>query len=210
MFDLMQRGGPLMWLLLLCSIIALGVFLERVLYLHRATIDVGELLRGLRSVLQKNHYAEALQECQSTPGPVARVISVAVRNHRLPLSELRELTREAGQLEVPRLERNLGILATLAYVAPLIGLLGTVGGLLQVFLVISQDSGYTTAADVSAGIYQSLLTTGAGMAVAIPAYVGFNFLSGKVNDLLRDMERGGIEIIHLLKAPEDPSLEENP
>jgi len=190
-----------MWLLLLCSVIALGVFLERVVYLHRATIDVGEFLRGLREVLKKKHYAEALQECSTTSGPVARVITAAVQNHALPLHELRVIVREAAQLEVPKLERNLGILATLAYVAPLIGLLGTVAGLLQVFLTISQHSGYATAADIASGIYMSLLTTGAGLGVAIPAYVCFNFLSAKVNDLLRDMERGGIEVVHLLKAP---------
>jgi len=199
-----------MWLLLLCSVIALAVFLERLVYLHRASIDVGEFLRGLREVLKKKHYAEALQECSSTAGPVARVITAAVQNHALPLHELRVIVREAGQLEVPKLERNLGILATLAYVAPLIGLLGTVAGLLQVFLVISQQSGYATAADIASGIYVSLLTTGAGLAVAIPAYVCFNFLSGKVNDLLRDMERGGIEVVHLLKAPIEESSTPSP
>jgi len=199
-----------MWLLLLCSVIALAVFLERLVYLHRASIDVGEFLRGLREVLKKKHYAEALQECSSTAGPVARVITAAVQNHALPLHELRVIVREAGQLEVPKLERNLGILATLAYVAPLIGLLGTVAGLLQVFLVISQQSGYATAADIASGIYVSLLTTGAGLAVAIPAYVCFNFLSGKVNDLLRDMERGGIEVVHLLKAPIEESSTSGP
>src|SRR6266513_978580 len=126
MIDYMQKGGPLMWLILLCSVLAGAVFLERVTYFHRAQVRVGEFLRGLANLLQRRSFTEALGECAATPGPVARVIHAAILRHDAPRTELKEIVQEAGQLEVPRLERRLGILVTIAFVAPLLGLLGTV------------------------------------------------------------------------------------
>src|SRR5207247_109256 len=119
-------GGPLMWLILLCSVISVGVFLERMLYYHRATIRVGEFLRGLANLIQRANFGEALHECAGTPGPVARVIHSAISRHDASREELKDIVQEAGQLEMPKIERNLGLLATIAFVAPLIGLLGTV------------------------------------------------------------------------------------
>lgn len=193
--DLVQKGGPLMWLIILCSITALGVFFERLLYLHKASIPVGDLLRGLGNLLRKKNYAEALQECAGTPGPVARVAHALIVRHDAPRSELREVAQEAGQLEVPKLERNLPLLATIAYTTPLLGLLGTLLGLLESFQEIAAQSGYATATDVAAGVYESLLTSSASLAVAIPAFVAYSYLSARINSLIHDMERAGIEIL---------------
>jgi len=191
----------MMWLILLCSVAALGAFLERLLYLHRSTIHVGDFLRGLSNLLKRQLYAEALQECASTPGPVARVVHAAIARHKVGRTELREIVREAGQLEVPRLERSLPLLLTVAYITPLLGLLGTVVGLTEAFQAVTNAGGYATAADLAGGVYQSLLSTATGLAVAIPAFVAFSYLSARVNDFLRDMERAGIEIVHLLCDP---------
>lgn len=198
MIDYMQKGGPLMWLLLLLSIIAITVFLERLVYYHRSTIRVGEFLRGLSNLISRRNFAEALHECAGTPGPVARVIHAAVLRHDTRRPELREIVQEAGQLEVPKLERRLSILSAIAYVAPLIGLLGTVTGLIDAFVTLSSQAGYATSVDVAAGIYKSLLTTAAGLVVAIPTSLAYAFLSSRVNTLMHDMERGGIEIVNLL------------
>lgn len=187
-----------MWLLLVCSVVAVAVFLERTIYLHRAAIRVGEMLRGLSNLLATGNIAEALQECSSTPGPAARVMRAVLLKHDLPRSELRDIAQDAGQLEVPRLERNLGVLVTIIYVAPLIGLLGTVVGLVQAFTEVSAQGGYATAAEISAGVYQSLLTTAAGLAVCIPTLLAYQFLSTRVNEIMHDMERAGIEIIMLI------------
>lgn len=196
----MTKGGPLMWLILFCSVIAAGVFAERWLYFHRASIRVGEFLRGLSNLIQRRNFAEALHECAGTPGPVARVIHAALIRHDAPREELREIVQEAGQLEVPNLERNLMLLSTIAFVSPLIGLLGTVTGLIEAFVTISSHSGLATSTDISSGIYQSLLTTAAGLVVAIPSFIAYSFLSARVNTLMHDIERGGIEIVHLLEA----------
>jgi biopolymer transport protein ExbB len=198
MIDYMQKGGPLMWLILFCSVLAGAVFLERVTYFHRITIRVGEFMRGLSNLIQNHRFAEAQMECASSPTPVTRVIHAAIVRHQSTRAELKDIVQEAGQLEVPRLERRLGVLATIAFVAPLIGLLGTVIGLIEAFVTISSQSGFAGATDIASGIYQSLLTTAAGLVVAIPCAVGYSFLSSRVNALLHDMERAGIEIVNLI------------
>ena len=187
-----------MWLILFCSVIALMTFLERVVYFHRANIRVGEFLRGLQNLIQRRNFAEALHECAGTPGPVARVIHAAILRHGAPRTELKELVQEAGQLEVPKLERGLTLLGTVAYLVPMIGLLGTATGLIEAFVTVSAQSGYTSSTDIAKGIYQALLSTAAGLSVAVPCGVAYSYLSSRVNSLMRDMERGGIEIVNLI------------
>src|ERR1700751_438331 len=205
MIDYMQKGGPLMWLILLCSVISIAVFSERLLYFHRAAIDLGEFLQGLSNLVRKRNLAEARVECQATSVPVTRVIHAALIRHHLPRTELREIVQEAGQLEVPRLERNLGLLIAIGYICPLIGLLGTVTGLIQAFVQLSASNGYATLAEVSGGVYQSLLTTAASLAVAIPTILAYCFLSSRLNALMHEMERAGIEIVNILTDTETPA-----
>ena len=106
--------------------------------------------------------------------------------------------QEAGQLEVPKLERFLGVLATLAFLAPLLGLLGTVAGMIDAFGTIASSGGYATVTELSGGVYKSLLTTAAGLVVATPTFVAYSYLSSRVNTMMHDMERAGIEIVHML------------
>ncbi len=187
-----------MWLLLLCSVVAVAVFLERAFYLHRASVRVGELLRGLSNLLALGNVGEAAQECAATPGPAARVMRAVLLKSDLPRAELRAIAQDAGQLEVPKLERNLGTLVAIIYLAPLIGLLGTVVGLIDAFTAISAEGGYATATQIGAGVYQSLLTTAGGLAICIPVLLAYQFLSARVNRIIHDMERAGIEIVNLL------------
>jgi biopolymer transport protein ExbB len=198
MIDIVQKGGPLIWLVLLCSITALGVFMERLFYFHRASINTGEFLRGLANTLRRGDFGGALHECASTPGPVARVAHAVVVRHDISRADLRDVASEAGQLEVPKLERNLPLLATVAYVTPLIGLLGTILGLLQTFETIGAQGGNASATDIAGGVYWGLLASASALAVAIPAFVAHSFLSARVNDFLRDMERTGIELLAVI------------
>jgi biopolymer transport protein ExbB len=207
MLELMQKGGPAMWVILAVSVVGLAVFLERLIYLHRAQVRVGEFLRGLANLVKSDRYEEARKQCLSTPGPVARVALSAVLARECPRAELRDIVQEAGQLEVPRLERHLGLLTGLAYTAPLLGLLGTVLGLLEAFYLVSTQGGYATVADISGAVYQSLISAAAGLAVAIPALIGASYLSAQVKDLLHDMERAGIEMVNLLKNRTLPAAE---
>ncbi len=193
-----------MWLILLCSITALGVFAERMLFLHRASIHTGDFLRGLANLLRRKDFAEAVQECAGTNAPVPRVLHAMLLKHDAPRSELREIAQEAGQLEVPRLERNLALLGTIAYTTPLVGLLGTILGLLNAFQQIAAHGGYATAAEISGGVYESLLTSAAALSVAIPAFVAHSYISARVNDVLHDIERAAIETIEILRGGGTP------
>ena len=198
MKDFVDKGGPLMWIILAASVVAVGVFAERLTYLRRVSVSVEDLLRGVRNLIRHGQYAEAQIISRSTPGPVARVIVAAIMRHDLPRADLKQIVQEAGQLEVPNLEKNLRLLATVAQITPLIGLLGTVSGMISAFVTVSSQGGYVTASTLSNGVYQSLLTTAGGLVVAIPAFAAYSYLSSRVNALLHDMERAGIEIVNLL------------
>ena len=187
-----------MWIILLCSMVAMGVFFERLLYLHKASIRVGELLGGISLLIRNGRLEEALGECSSSHGPVARVLQAALMRPDQDRRVLQSITTDAALLEIPKLERNLPILYSLAYVAPLIGLLGTVLGLLDAFLVLSAHGGYATTAELSRSVYESLLNASAGLSVAIPCFIGHSYLTSRVNDIIHDMERGGIEVVNLL------------
>lgn len=198
MLEILQKGGPLMWIILLCSVVALGVFFERLIYLHKATIRVGELLGGLSLLIGKNQMEEALGECSASYGPVARILQSALLRPNEKREVLQSITTDAALLEIPKLERNLPILSALAYVTPLVGLLGTILGLLDAFLILSAHGGYATTAELSRSVYESLLNAAAGLAVAIPAFLGHSYLTSRVNDIIHEMERGGIEVVNLL------------
>ena len=194
-----------MWIILLCSVVALGVFLERLLYLHKASIRVGELLGGLALLIRNHRLDEALGECSASSGPVSRILQAALLRPKAERTVLQSITSDAALLEIPKLERNLPILATLSYVTPLVGLLGTVLGLLDAFLILSAHGGYATAAELSRGVYESMLDAAAGLGVAIPAYIGHSYLTSRVNDIIHDMERASIEIVNLLLDHRDGS-----
>ena len=205
MIDYIQKGGLLMWPILVCSIISIAVFAERLFYFHRATIHVGEFLQGLSNLVRRAISPKRFMNPPAHPGPVARVIHAAIIRHDAPRAELREIVQEAGQLEVPKLERFLGVLATLAFLTPLLGLLGTVAGMIEAFGTISSNGGYATVTELSSGIYKSLLTTAAGLVVATPTFVAYSYLSSRVNTMMHDMERAGIEIVHMLTDREPAS-----
>lgn len=198
MIELVSKGGPLIWLLLACSLVALGIFAERFFHLHRSVIDVAELLQGVSNLVQKRNFSEALHEVAGTPGPVARVIKAALVRHDMSRADLKEIVQEAGQLEVPKLERYLAVLLSIVYVSPLIGLLATVIGLTDTFIKLEGGNGFATPAELSSGVYQALLGSAAGLVVAIPAYLFYAYLAAFVKSLMHDMERGGIEIVNIL------------
>lgn len=195
--DLITKGGPLMILLLGCSVIAIAIFLERLFYFHRAAINVGDFLFGLRNLIKNKAYQEAAAECASTPGPVPRVLHSAIRCHRASRTELKEIVQESGQLEVPKLEKHLGVLMSIAYIAPLIGLLGTVLGLVKEFAQM-EGQGISTISELSGGVYEALITSAGGLMVAIPAYVFYSYLRSYSRGLMHDMERAGIEIVNTI------------
>ena len=135
----------------------------------------------------------------ATRVPAGRVIHAALLRHHANREQLREIVQEAGQLEVPRLERYLPILNAIAHAAPLIGLLGTMVGLLDRFTSLVNGNGLGTPTEVARGVYQSLIASSLGLVVAIPAYLFYSFLLSRSRSLMHDLERAGIEIVNLIE-----------
>lgn len=187
-----------MWVLMGMSVMALGVYLERYFHYYRSTVLVPEFMEGLASLVHARNHVEAAHQCADTPGPVSRVVHSALLRHNAPRAELKDIVTEAAQLEVPRLERHLRILGAIGYLAPLIGLLGTVVGLAETFQAFSSASGVATASDIGQGVHRSLFTAAAGLIVAIEVYVFHSHLLSRLHALLHDMERAGIEMLNLL------------
>lgn len=194
MWEFLSKGGPLMWLIVACSVVAVGYFFDRLFHFHRASIDTRDFVAGIRNLLQRGQTAEALAMCEDTPGPVAQVVKTAVLNHQRPREELREAIQDVARAEVARLERGLVVIATVAQITPLLGFLGTVTGMIRMFMVI-QQAPLPNPGDLAGGIWEALLTTAAGLAVAIPTYLAYNFLVTRVHNLVLDMERAANEVV---------------
>jgi len=195
---LLINGGPVIWLILMAAAIALATFVERVLYCHRAQINSAEFLNGVRTVLKRENVVEAISICDATPGPIARIVKTAILNRDRGRERVREAVEEAGLTEVPRLEEKLNLLATIAQIAPLLGLLGTIIGFIRIFTVLQQNGLYANINTLSAGIWEALICAATGIAVAIPVHAGYNYLVSRINKIVLDMERTAAEIVNIL------------
>ena len=196
--ELFANGGLMLWLILLVSAVAVAVFIERFLYCHRAQINSTEFLNGVRIVLKRDNVVEALSICDATPGPVARLVKTAIVNRDHGRERVREALEETGLVEVPRLEEKLNLLATIAQIAPLLGLLGTVLGFIKTFAYLQGLGLNAHLEDLSKGISQALICAAAGLAVSIPAHAGYNYLVSRVNSIVLDMERASTEIVNIV------------
>lgn len=206
MWDIVQKGGPMMYLIILSSILAFGVVIERVYNFSRIRIDANKFMDSITTVLKRNKIIEAIEMCDLTPGPIAHIIKAGILKHDRSRLEIKEAIEEAAQLEIPRLERHLPILATIAHIAPLLGLLGTVTGMIRSFQVIQQKAlsmAPVNPGDLAGGIWESLLATVAGISVAIPTYVVYNYLVSQVDSLIYDMERSSTDLVNLLSSRRD-------
>jgi biopolymer transport protein ExbB len=192
------NGGPMIWLILITGAIALAVFVERVLHCHRAQINSAEFLNGVRNVLKRDNVVEAISICDATPGPVARLVKTAILNRDKGRDRVREAVEEAGLAEVPLLEEKLNLLATIAQIAPLLGLLGTIVGFMEIFGQLQAAGLYAHFELLAHGIWKALICAGAGIAVAIPAYAGYNYLVSRINKIVLDMERAASEIVNIV------------
>src|SRR3989454_5139145 len=171
---LLANGGVMLWLILLTSAVAVAVFIERFLHFHRAQINSMEFLNGVRTVLKRDNVVEALSICDATPGPVARLVKMAILNRDHGRDRVREALEEAGLAEVPRLEEKLNLLATIAQLAPLLGLLGTVLGFMRTFEGMEAAGLNAHLDQLSNGIWKALICAAAGLAVGIPAHPGYH------------------------------------
>lgn len=199
MMDLFIQGGPVFWIIVACGLTALIVFVERALHLHRARIKFEDFLKGIFNILRRRNIEEALTICDETPGPVAYIVRIAILHRSADREAMRTAIQDAGAAEISRLERRLVIIATVAQITPLLGLLGTVLGLISCLLTLYTSAPLVQSADVFGGVMRALVTTAAGLIVAIPCYAAFNLLVLKIDRLVLDMEMASSEILSVLQ-----------
>lgn len=196
-----QKGGIIMYLISLCSVIALTIFIERLWQLRCARINTAKFMSDIKKTLLSNKIKEAVDICSRTRGPVANILKAGILKHDRPKPEIKEAIEDAGVHEVPDLEKNISVLATIAHITPLLGLLGTVLGMVRAFQVIQEKTVGAYAlnpGDLAGGIWEALITTVAGLSVAIPTFVAYNFLVSRVESIVLDMERSSTELVNIL------------
>lgn len=198
MANLLANGGPMLWVILFTGAVGIVVFLERFLHCHRSQINSSEFLNGVRTVLKRDNVVEAISICDATPGPVSRLVKTAILNREQGRERVREAIEEAGLTEVPRLEEKLNLLATIAQLAPLLGLLGTVFGFMRVFSALDAAGLNAHVGMLSRGVWEAMICAAAGLAVAIPTHAGYNYLVSRVNSIVLDMERAASDIVKIV------------
>lgn len=210
MWDALQKGGPIMWPILVCSFMAFAIVVERALYLRRVTIDTRKFSEQIARSIKRNRVMDAVDLCEKTPGPVAHIVKEGILKHDRARAEIREAIEDAALHEVPILEKRLPVLATIAHIAPLLGLLGTVTGMVEAFRVIQEKSSAVAPVnpgDLAGGIWEALLTTVFGLCVAIPTFVAYNYLTSRVDGLVLDMEKSASDLMNTLSEKRDVAQE---
>ena len=195
---LIEKGGPLVWVLLALGFFGAIFIVERLFYFHRARINVSALLVGLALHIKRRAFAEALHEAARAPGPVGRVAHAGLLRYYLDRRDLSDVVREAGQLEVPRIEKNIRAILAAALISPLVGMLGTMLGMIDAFQRVSEQGGATGPNELSAGVLSALITSVIGLTVAVPMYIFYLYFVGQSKRLVSRIERAGIEIVHLI------------
>jgi len=188
MVDFIVKGGVVLWIIMGLSLVGLAIVVERLLYFRRIGVDEDKLLSRVRASVEKGHYDEAMAICDTNESPMSALIKAGIEHRGYSEMEQKELLKDAASQETPRLERNISALGTIAHIAPLLGLLGTVTGTMEAFGVLGRFGAVADPSILAAGVSEALITTVGGIVVAVPAVIFYNFLVGKVNLILVKME----------------------
>ena len=199
MIDLIVKGGVFMYPIILCSIVALAVFLERLWVLRRSHILPEDFIRNVRELLQKEKISEAVFLCQGDTSSIARIFLAGLKSAQKGMWLVKEAIEERGAREATALEKNVAILSTIANLTPLLGLLGTVSGMIKTFNAISLH-GIGNPAPLAGGIAEALITTATGLCVAIHTLVCYRFLKDKASALVFEMEENSIRLVDLMES----------
>ncbi len=205
-WNFLVRGGIIMIPLGLCSLIGLAIVIEKFYSLRENKVLIPEIVSVLENIQSEKDLRLATSICEKHQGPFSNIILTVLRHAELDKEDLKELVEETGRQEVRELERGLVALETIAGVAPLLGLLGTVIGILKVFNVIS-EIGMGQAAALSGGLSEALITTIIGLSIGIPALVFNNYFVDKAENLILEIERYSSALILKMKAQKNSSLE---
>jgi biopolymer transport protein ExbB len=203
---LFVKGGPVMYFIVAGSVLALALFLERIWSLRRERVIPPAFRGRVRSLVRDGKLSEAEVLCQENASSLANIVGAALKESDRPRSEIKEMVTDVGRREVTILERYVDFLGTIAAVEPLMGLLGTVTGLIRAFQrveALADKGGGVNPGALAAGIWEALITTAAGLIVAIPAYLGYRYLQARVSSLVVEMEEDSLELAELIAETAD-------
>jgi len=199
LFSIFIKGGFLMWPILLCSIIALTVIIDRYIILRRAKINIPAFMVRIRGLIKKKDISGAISYCMEEKSPVANIIRKGLKKYRLGHERVKESIENAGRQEISKLEKGLSVLATIAGIAPLLGFLGTVTGMIQAFMLIEDLAGAANPSDLAGGIWEALTTTAFGLIVGIPALAFYNYFLSAVKKTVGEMETVANDVIDVIQ-----------
>ncbi|MCZ6776248.1 MAG: MotA/TolQ/ExbB proton channel family protein [Ignavibacteria bacterium] len=203
LLEMVLKGGVVMYPILLCSLIAVYVAIERYLVLRKAQLDVGQFMMKVKSIFHQGDVSAVLAFCSQKDAPISNIVRRGILKHDQGDEKVREAVEVAGREEVYHLERRLPVLASMAGIAPMLGFLGTVVGMISAFQQIESLAGNVNPADLAGGIWVALLTTAFGLAVGIPAYAVYNYFVSRVARFVHEMEVTTTEFLDLLQRREE-------
>jgi biopolymer transport protein ExbB len=199
LLELLVKGGYMMIPLYLLFILAIFIFIERVITLKKASKTPKGMIDQVKMMVQSGNIEQAKLICQGEETPVAHMVAKGLERIGSPLKNIEVAIENVGKIEIYKLEKNLGLLATVSGAAPMIGFLGTVAGMIRAFIGVAQEEGMVSPKLLSTGIYEAMITTATGLVVGIVAYLGYNYLVTQVSKLIHNMEYTTIEFIDLLQ-----------
>lgn len=201
MIEFIVKGGIFMYPIILCSILSLAIFLEKLWSLRRNKNIPATFLKDISQLLKDSNIDQALQLCQANNSPLSHIFQSGIREYGKKREIIKEMMEEVGRREASFLERYLEVLSTIANVSTLLGLLGTISGMIKIFSVISSEN-VVNPSNLAGGISEALYTTAAGLTVAIPTIVFHRYISGKSNTLIIEMEEQSLHLLDLIKEKE--------
>jgi biopolymer transport protein ExbB len=204
--DYFVQGGFAMYPLLLCSILGLIIIIERAIVLHRVKINTAQVFGSVRQALMKHKLKAAIEICDSNPSPIADTMRAGLLRYGKPAADIEKAVQSVALHELSKLERGLWILATIANVAPLIGFLGTVAGMIQSFDVLS-EVGLGNPKAVAGGIAKALITTAYGLSIAFPVQAAYNYFLSRIQSFALDIETSSSMLLETFGELEDKPLE---
>ncbi|MGB4337473.1 MAG: MotA/TolQ/ExbB proton channel family protein [Bacillota bacterium] len=210
MLEYFRAGGPVMYPILICSVVGLAIALQKFVQLVFLSSNTDQLMRTVKLHLAHNHHAEALHAAQSARGPIAGLAVAACLAYGKTKSQVQEAVELAGREQLHILERRMTVLDGIVTLAPLLGLLGTVTGLIRSFNVMSAFGGLTTPAQLSGGIAEAMITTAAGLIVAAPLMLAYLWLSNMIDEKVAEMDACAAELIEAAAAPIAPAAPATP
>jgi len=196
--ELLAKGGFFMFPLVICSILAVAIFVERFLYLKRIRIDSESLMTRIREVIEAGKVELAIHTCKRADTPLSRILLAGIKNFNKDTETIKASIEQASLKELPDLEKFVPALGTIAQIAPLIGFLGTVTGMIKSFNVVANQGLGNDPKALAGGIAEALITTATGLIIAIPAFVLYNYLINRIDNFLLEIERRSIEVINIL------------